>query len=73
MKGEPEITINLKNQYEQDYGTHILVWDNNGNYIGQWQEDMLSDDGDGGKLFLHNDGKLSVPRLTKEQMEQATR
>ncbi len=47
--------------------TFILEWDTAGKYLGQWQDDMLSEDG--GFIFI---GKgWSVPDLTEDQMKSA--
>lgn len=57
--------------YEQDWGSHRLVWDNAGKYIGQWQPDMLSDEPGCGDIFLKEHPDCSVPNLTANQMSAA--
>lgn len=50
--------IKKNNEYRVNLGTHEMIYDQNGHYLGQWQGDMETGDGeiflkaiDGGIMF----------------------
>ncbi len=62
--------------FEQDFGcmSHRLVWDTNGNYLGQFQTNMLDDyEGAPDELFLTSTVGLGdcLLGLTTKQMQSA--
>lgn len=71
---ETQMTVIVKknNEYRVDFGTHEMVYDNCGHYLGQWQDDTET----GGRIFLKGDNRciwsrtvpVPVPSLTAEQL-----
>jgi hypothetical protein len=61
--------VGSKFQRDLDLFT-VLEWDQDGKYLGQWQEDML--DGDG-RLWLSATPEFTCNDLTPEEMERACR
>lgn len=58
--------------YEQEREWHTPNWDENGNYVGQWQYDMISEDADGMIFIGKGSGVPIIEPLTKEEMEKAS-
>lgn len=51
--------------FEDDKGTHRLIYDSNGVYMGQWQPNVL---GDSDEIWLDN---VTVLNLSQEEMKEA--
>lgn len=65
--------IKTHSGFSQDCDLMILEWDHHGKYRGQWQDDMISEEIDAGRIFIGSDpaGKCFVADLTDEQMRKA--
>jgi hypothetical protein len=61
------------NGFQQNNGYFVMVWDQQGVYKGQYQDDMLGDSN--GPVFIGPDptGRTQVSNLSEEQIEQAKR
>lgn len=42
----------LKDEFRLDRDSHVMVWDRNGRYKGQWQPDALSEEPTAGEIFI---------------------
>jgi len=54
-----------------DFTTLVLEWDQEGEYLGQWQDNMLDDFG--GYIFIKGHPDRPVPALTIDEMLAANR